>query len=119
MKRCSLSLVWLIICLHTITLSGQSAGANPAQTSSSLNAAQQDSAAMAALALGIPPDSHVELNLNAPIDANSNPNPDSVSAPPPGSVPEPTTAILIGSGICFYIISRLRKRQEVFDYYNK
>ena len=74
---------------------------------------------MAALSLGIPADAQVELNLNVPINVNSNADPYSVSAPPSGSVPEPTTAIFVGSGICFYIVSRLRKRQEVFDYYNK
>lgn len=96
---------------------GNNNGSGNSNSSPQQNTPLQDSTTIAALSLGIPPTSQVDLNLNAPIIAT--PNPDSISAPAPSSVPEPTTAIFVGSGICFFIISRLRKRQEIFDYYNK
>lgn len=106
------------VAVFVATLSAQSPDADPASTLAA-NLVEQDSTAIAAIALGISPTSQVDLNLNAPIDVSSNANSDSLSSSAPSSVPEPTTAIFIGSGICFFVISRLRKRQEIFDYYNK
>lgn len=98
---------------------GNHNGNGNGDSSSQQSTPQQDSTTIAALSLGIPPASQVDLNLNAPSNVSITPNPDSLSAPAPSSVPEPTTAIFVGSGICFFIVSRLRKRQEIFDYYNK
>jgi hypothetical protein len=75
----------------------------------------QDYTAMAAIALGLPSDQLIKLDLAATSLAELPPLPKERSNP----VPEPATAIFLGSGILFGIVSRLRKRQNVFDYYNK
>jgi hypothetical protein len=75
----------------------------------------QDYTAMAAIALGLPSDQLIKLDLAATGLAELPPLPKDRSNP----VPEPATAIFLGSGILLWIVSRLRKRQNVFDYYNK
>jgi hypothetical protein len=75
----------------------------------------QDYTAMAGIALGLPSDQLIKLDLAATSLAELPPLPKDRSNP----VPEPATAIFLGSGILFGILSRLRKRQDVFDYYNK
>ena len=84
----------------------------PAIKTSSPN---QDYTAIAAIALGLPSDQQVKLNLAGTEVTEPVPQREKDSSP----VPEPTTAIFIGSGIFFGVVSRLRKRQDVFDYYNK